>query len=275
MATTVFLVILCGIVGIVVLTLQRAMMYPAPPIAIQPRFPGATLLRVEGPSGRTNIALYNAASGGSPTIVYFHGNAEQLADAVPLGQRFATSGLGFLAVEYPGYGLAAGSKTTEARIFADASAILDHATSHLGVASEDMVLVGRSLGTGVAVEMARRGFGGRVVLISAYTSMADMAGLVVPLLPVSLLIRDRYDSLAKSHEVRQPVLVIHGAADEIIPVRMGRELAARLPRARFLELAHARHNDLFLVGGDPLVREIAAFATGAQDSAARQRPPTE
>jgi pimeloyl-ACP methyl ester carboxylesterase len=192
-------------------------------------------------------------------VAWFHGNGEQVADVVPRAVALQSRGLGVLAIEYPGYGLAGRFETTEEHVYADAQAALAFASGELGVASGDTVLWGQSLGTGVATEMARRGLGGRLVLLSPMTSMVDMARRVVPFLPVSVLVRDRYESLTKAADIALPSLVVHGARDGVIPWRMGRRMADALPHCRWELIDGAGHNDLFLVGGNPLWDMLVDF----------------
>ena len=111
--------------------------------------------------------------------------------------------------------------------------------------------------------MARRGHGSRLVLLSAFTSMPDMAQAAYPWLPGRWLVKDRYENLAKAASLRVPVWLAHGDLDRIIPVEMGRRLAAALPQAHLYEVPGAGHNDLWLRGGRPMVEAIVAFAREA------------
>lgn len=242
--------------------LQRAVMYPAPKAAIEPVVEGGKLLAIAGPDGRTVHALHIAAPPGAPTIVHFHGNGEALADQSGLARALGGLGLGVLAVEYPGYGLSSDGSPTEKTLYADCEAALIHLRDRLGVPPQSTVIQGQSLGTGVAVEMAKRGFGSRVVLIAPFTSMAEMARRVVPFLPTRVIVRDRYDNREKAPSLMQPVLIIHGLEDEVVPVEMSRRLAALFPNAEVYLVAEAHHNDLFLVDGDNVLDRIAAFARG-------------
>lgn len=252
---------LYGAVAGVATAAQKRLVYPVPPGAGEPRAAGAKLLRIPGDEGRTVYALYAPAPAGAPTIVHFHGNGEQLADQAPLVHALSKAGLGACAVEYPGYGLARGVAPGEQRIYADAETALRYLESH-GVPSRSMVLEGQSLGTGVAVEMARRGYGSRLVLISPYTSMVDMARRIAPFLPVGHLVTERFDTADKAPHIALPALVIHGEDDELIPVSMGRRVAALLPHAELHIVAGGHHNDLFALDGRELVQRIAAFSRG-------------
>jgi pimeloyl-ACP methyl ester carboxylesterase len=105
------------------------------------------------------------------------------------------------------------------------------------------VVMGRSLGTGVAAEMAHRGYGSRLVLISPYTSIADVAARSFSYLPTRLLVRDRFDTAKKAPTVRQPTLILHGDRDEVIPHAMGETLARAFPDATFHSMRGSTHND--------------------------------
>jgi uncharacterized protein len=196
----------------------------------------------------------------APTLVHFHGNGEQLAHQTDLVRVFRAQGLGVFAVEYPGYGLAHTSKATEATIYTAAETALNHLRDVLGV--RDIVLQGQSLGTGVAVEMARRGHGTRLVLLSPYTSMPDMVSTLVPVLGHIVIVLDRFDSASKAPGISMPVLIFHGSGDELIPFRMGQRLAQRFPNATLETVAGAGHNDLFARGGALMIARIVEFARG-------------
>jgi pimeloyl-ACP methyl ester carboxylesterase len=241
---------------------QRRLIYPAPhgPLARPPEGVGYRVLPAAGGLPEVHLLDVPAPGGAGPTVVYLHGNGEQVLDAVTLAEGLAAQGMGLLAVEYPGYGFAPGAPG-EAAIYAAAERALA-LLAERGVPGGDVVLLGRSLGSGVAVELARRGHGARVVLVSPFTSLGDMAARLFFWLPARLLLRDRYASLDKAPLVRQPVLVLHGERDTLVPVEMGRRLAERLPHGTFVQVPHVGHNDILVGAGDPLHRRIAAFVRG-------------
>jgi pimeloyl-ACP methyl ester carboxylesterase len=174
-----------------------------------------------------------------------------------------SAGLGAFPVEYPGYGWARGAPLGEESIYASSEAALMYLQTKLGVPRDAIVLQGQSLGTGVAAEMARRGYGAKLVLVSPYTSMVEMAALVMPFLPVRWLVRDRYDTLGKAHALNLPVLVIHGTSDQVIPFEMGRRVAALFPKGELVTIPEGHHADLFFrSGSDALLERIVAFARG-------------
>ncbi|MEZ4225617.1 MAG: alpha/beta hydrolase [Polyangiaceae bacterium] len=241
---------------------QRKLLFPAPTRGEVPVMDGAKLTKVTTPQGRVVHALHVPAVGSAPTVVHFHGNGEELADLVPLAWSFRRSGLGFFAVEYPGYGLSKAYAPSEADLYSDAEAALWHLHNGLSIPTEQVVLQGQSLGSGVATEMAKRGHGMRLVLISPFTSVPDVAREKLPILPAKLLLKDRFDNAAKAAGIALPVLIVHGTEDEVIPVQMGEALSKIFPNASLFLAEGAHHNDLFVQDGRRVLERIAAFAKG-------------
>ncbi len=241
---------------------QRRLLFPAPTRGDVPKMDGARMTQVKAPDGRTVHAFYVPAPAGAPTLVHFHGNGEELGDLVPLAWAFRRAGLGFYAVEYPGYGLAKKDEPSESLLYTDAESALWHLHNGLEVPTEEVVLQGQSLGSGVATEMAKRGHGARLILISPFTSVPDVAARSFPILPVRMLLKDEFANLKKAADITLPVLVVHGTKDEIIPVDMGEALAKAFPNATLFLAEGANHNDLFVQDGRRVVDRIAAFAKG-------------
>ncbi len=199
----------------------------------------------------------------APVVVYFHTNRETMVDGLTLGRALAARGLGVLCVEYRGYGASAGAEACEDGLYLDAEAALD-ALADEGVGPARVVLVGASLGTGVAAEMARRGRGAALALIAPFTSIPDVVADAARFAPAGLLVRDAFDTLGKSAEIRVPTGIVHGDADEIVPFWMGERLAASIAGAHLVRVAGGHHGDLLLCAPDRLVGEIAALATRAR-----------
>ncbi|HET6983929.1 MAG TPA: alpha/beta hydrolase [Myxococcaceae bacterium] len=226
---------LCAVLFLV----QRALVFPAP----RDRVDAESGTTVEVPGGTP--MLWRFVEGGGPVVVHFHGNGEQIGGLGWLGEALAKRQVSFAAVEYPGYPGAPGTPS-EASIVAAAEKALEHLTGRMGVARERIVLSGQSLGTGVAVRLAANGWGTKLVLLSPYTSMPDVATRgVFQVFPVRLLMRDRFDSESLAPRIDRPVLMLHGSQDEIVPFDLGQALSARFPHARFVEVQGAGHNDLW------------------------------
>jgi pimeloyl-ACP methyl ester carboxylesterase len=244
-------------VSLLAFVFQERLIFPAPPPRPLPTLAAAEVWWLAAREG-TAPALYLEGPPGAPVIVHFHGNAEQLADLGDLFRRLREQGLGVLGVEYPGYGAAAGSPSERAM-----DEVAELALQRLrarGVAPARIVLQGQSLGTGVAAEMALRGHGGKLSLLSPYTSMVDMARRVAPWLPVSALLVHRFDTAAKAPKLDIPVLIVHGTRDEVVPVAMGARLAQLFPRARLQLVEGASHAGLFAARAEDMAALIAGFA---------------
>ena len=224
---------------------QRALIFPAPTRAREPHH---GLVR-----GAGFVAMHFP---GSPTIVHLHGNAEQLADSEWLAGKFVERGFGFYAVEYPGYGLSAATPVSEEAIYATVEAAL--IALEKSVPKDQLILQGQSLGSGIAVEMARRGHGSKLMLVAPYTSIPEVAAAAMPFLPGRLLVRDQFNSAAKASAVTLPVLLVHGSDDEVIPIRMSQTLAKLFPNATLRIVPGAHHNDL--IDRPEVLEALATFA---------------
>lgn len=194
----------------------------------------------------------------APAVVYFHGNGVVMGDVLWMARELRRRGLGVVLCEYRGYGLSVGSAPSEAGLYEDAEAVLA-ALADKGIGPDRIALFGESLGTGVAVEMAARGRGASLVLVTPYTSIPDVASRLVFGLPVRLLMTERFDSLAKAPHVRVPVLLLHGTDDELVPYAMGSQLSTAFPQARLITVVGGHHNDLFLGKGSRLFDRVADF----------------
>jgi hypothetical protein len=239
------LAVLLALAVILPRLLARSMIYPGSPVAFPPdlerRVPGAHLLSYRSADGTPLAgALLRSADPAGPVAVYFHGNAESAAQGLHWAEPLRRHGIGLFLPELRGYGGLPG-RPTEKHFYEDGAAALD-ALRTAGIPPERTILLGRSLGTGIAVELALRHPCRQLLLISPYTSMADMGRLLIgPLAP--LVVPDRFDNLEKIGRLRMPVVILHGTRDEVIPVRMGRALAAAGRGVRYIEVPEAGHNE--------------------------------
>jgi len=200
-------------------------------------------------------------------VLYAHGNAEDLGQLVPYLEELRRTGFAVLAFDYRGYGMSTGSPPSAKGATSDMEAVYRHAVKTLAIPPSRIVLYGRSVGSGPATDLASRVPIGGLVLESAFVSAFRV------LTRVSLLPFDRFHNLRHIRRVRAPVLVIHGTADEVIPVSHGRLLyeAAGQPRqALWIDGAH--HNDVPFVAGTRYWSTLAAF--GRQVASAAGAPAT-
>ncbi|MGH6815064.1 MAG: alpha/beta hydrolase, partial [Hyphomicrobiaceae bacterium] len=199
------------------------------------------------PDGERVIAWYGPAAPGQPTLLYFHGNAGNLAMRAEDIRRYMVRGRGMFMMSYRGYSGSTGSPTEAANI-ADARLAYD-ALLKKGVAPGDIVLYGQSLGSGIAAQLAAERTVGGVVLEAPFTSAVDVGRSAYPFLPVRWLMQDRYETMSFIGAIRAPLLVVHGERDTIIPVAMGRAVfaAANEPK-EIVTFPAAGHNDLSRYG---------------------------
>jgi fermentation-respiration switch protein FrsA (DUF1100 family) len=194
------------------------------------------------------VAWYAPAPANRPTIVMFHGNGGSLRGERYRLKHFKDASMGALLLAYRGYSGNGGSPS-EQGLYADARAALDWLEAS-GVESASIVLYGISLGSGVATKMAAERDVGAVVLESPFTSTVDVAAWRFPVVPVSWLMQDRFESSARIRSITEPLLVMHGDRDVVVPQRFGRQLfdAANEPKQGFWPRGLG-HNDIFDNGG--------------------------
>nr|WP_310523360.1 hypothetical protein [Polymorphobacter sp.] len=220
---------------------QRSLIYPAPPsraIAV----PGYSRVTLATDDGLTLTALYRPAAAGRSTLVFFHGNADTLEGSAVAVAGPVAAGHGALLPEYRGYGGNPGTPG-EAGFYADGRAALAFLRQN-GIADQDIVIVGNSIGSGIATELATTGDFGGLALVSAYTSLPNVVAEALRL-PLGPLVRDRFENLAKLPRVTTPVLVLHGDRDAVIGFAHGRALGA-VPGVRFLAFPGVGHELAYL-----------------------------
>ena len=198
------------------------------------------------------------------TLLWLHGNAGNISHRVDnIAMLVRITGFGVFIIDYRGYGRSEG-RPSEKGLYMDAEAAFEHMTTDLGLdPEEDIVLFGRSLGVGVAVEMATRHRVRSVVVESGFTSVREMSkssgmgALSILLLP---LIDARYDSLSKIGSALSPVMVIHGDRDNMVPFEMAEKLfAAASEPKRFYPIPGASHNDTYVAGGEAYFEALREF----------------
>jgi fermentation-respiration switch protein FrsA (DUF1100 family) len=222
---------------------QRSMMFPGAGLQVDagryPLLPGAETVVIPAGFGQVRGFLLRAPSSTSaPALLYFHGNAELAVQNIALLQPLTDQGLHVLIVEYPGY---ADSDGRPGRDTLDEAARVgfDWLAQRTDVDPARIVAVGRSIGTGPAVALARERPVAALVLLSGFSSLDGFAhGMGAP----AFLLRDRYDNAAALRRYPRPVLLFHGHRDRIIPYAHAQALAQAAPDARLVTL-ECGHND--------------------------------
>ena len=155
-------------------------------------------------------------------VIYFGGNAEDVSQNIPQFEHLFPDKAIYL-VNYRGYGASTGTPA-EVALFADAQAVFDNISQlHSGIS-----IIGRSLGSGVAVFLAATRRAERLVLVTPYDSIAKLAQSAFPIFPVSAMLKDRYDSLSYASRISVPTLLLIAEQDEMIPMWSSQNLAAAI-----------------------------------------------
>lgn len=240
--------------------MQDRFIYPAPDRIVEPP-PGFEIGMLQTDDGLALRSFTRDASQGLPTIVYFHGNGSSLDGALRATQRLGEAGYGLLLVEYRGYGGNPGSPS-EQGFYRDGRAAMTWLAQQ-GIPPAETIVIGNSIGSGTAVQMAAE-YGPRALLLTApFTSLPEVAQDALPFVPARLLMRDRYDNAAKIARLEMPVFIMHGTADNVVPFAHGEELAAIAPAASFVPIEGAGHELSFTARGQAAQLEWLSQLDGA------------
>ena len=240
---------------------QRSLTYfpdPTRPTPAESDVPELAPVSLETEDGLSLLAWYAPPRvSGAPSLAYFHGNAGHIGMRGFKVRAYLNAGLGVLLTTWRGYSANPG-RPTEDGLYTDGRAARAFLHAN-GCSDERQILYGESLGTGVAVHLAREAAPAALVLEAPFSSIMDIASGRFPLLPVRPLIVDRFDSAAKIGKVRAPVLIVHGERDRTIPVRQARKLFkhARDPKEAVF-IPEADHADLVDFGLPAIVLEFLA-----------------
>jgi hypothetical protein len=184
----------------------------------------------------------------SPLVIYFPGNSLNRHERLTDLREVARSGFDVLIFDYRGYGDSTGSPS-EGALTADAQRVWEFARDELQYTEDQIVIFGESLGGAVAIllwssDVARHPQPAALILNSTFTSMSSVVAWQYPWFPFQYVLLDRWPSIERIGQVRSPVVVFHGDADEMAPVSQGKELAASAAEGQFVEIAGGGHNDI-------------------------------
>ena len=234
----VFVVALVLVATALLYTQQRRLLFPAPQDYPREALPGFRLVQTETDDGLRLSAFYRAAAPGRKTILFFHGNGDNMLGAIEATRGPAAAGHGLMLVEYRGYGGNPGSPG-EAGLYRDGEAAMRW-LGEAGVGARGIVVVGNSIGSGPATEMARRHDVAALMLVSGFSDLPSVVGSQVPFVP-RWLVRDRFDNAAKLARVKAPVFLMHGDADTLVTPDNLDRLARAAPGATVARVAGAGH----------------------------------
>lgn len=207
------------------------------------------------PSENTShvAAIHLKAKPNAPTIIYSHGNAEDIGQSLDLYTALHERGYGVIAYDYPGYGLSPG-KPSEDSTHEAIQAAWDYAIKS-GIPASSIIILGRSIGTGPSVWLASHTKPAGLILISPLKS-AYYVGLGYPVFPF-----DSFPNYKRIKTIKTPLLVIHSERDEVIPFSHGQEIYQASPASNkfFVPMKKTGHNDMFYYSSDQILDSIDEF----------------
>jgi len=211
-------------------------------------------------------AFYHSNPASKQVLLWFHGNAENIGYGLEHLRSLAKIEVNILAVDYRGYGRSEG-KPDEAGVYHDADAAYDYLIEQRLFRPHDIFIYGHSLGGAVAINLASRRPCGGLIVQSSFTTARAMARRVFPIPLIEYVVKSRFDSLQKIRDVHAPILIVHGARDEVVPFEMGQQLFQAAPEPkRFYPIERATHNNLMEVGGESYLACLRGFvADSARD----------
>ncbi|HLP99153.1 MAG TPA: alpha/beta fold hydrolase [Sideroxyarcus sp.] len=225
-------------------TIQRDKMYePSTLIQTTPERLGMKYEQFTIPSGtgaeRGELAAWwiPAEQSDAPTLLYLHGNKDNIGHRLEHTQRLHDAGYHLLLVDYRGYGKSSGGGPSEAKMYEDAEAAWNYLLQQRKQEPRRAFIYGHSMGGAVAIELAlHHPETAGLIVEASFTSMLDMAEAEYPWLPVDMLLNQRFDSIHKVSKLKVPVLFIHGTWDARTPYRMSQRLYEQAAQPKTLKL---------------------------------------
>ena len=227
--------------------MQRQLIFkPAIRLETTPAREGLKFEVVHIPSGSGNERgeLYGwwipAAEADAPTLLYLHGNDNNISHGHDIDNAVRMHGMGYnlLMIDYRGYGESTGGPPSEAKVYEDAESAWDYLVKQRGCLPQRTFIYGHSLGGAIAIDLAvHHPEAAGVIAESTFTTMAAMGKLRYGyVLPVDLLLNQDFDTLGRIGKLKIPVLFIHGTWDKVVPSRMSKALYDKAPQPKYLTL---------------------------------------
>ncbi|MEK7470245.1 MAG: alpha/beta hydrolase [Planctomycetota bacterium] len=243
---------------------NKLLFYPdrglPPPPKVQ--IPSVERVEFSASDGVRLVSWWLPPKPGRPTVLYFQGNAGNIADRSDRLHDCSDQGWGLLLLGYRGYGDSAGSPD-EQGIYLDARAALEWLRKRPDVEGKKLVYHGESLGCGFASELAAAEPPACLVLEAPFRNLKAIADFHYPWLPTSILVKGKIDTAGNVARLRCPLFVVHGNRDEVIPFAHGRAVFEAAPEPKKFYELNCRHNDIGESGGKPLRAAIAEFVEAA------------
>jgi pimeloyl-ACP methyl ester carboxylesterase len=201
-------------------------------------------------------------------LLYLHGNYGNIGDNAAHAARLSRYGVNVLIPDYRGFGESAGPFPSEDQVYEDAETAWQWLLREKHYTPAEIVIYGHSLGGAIAIELAsHHPEAAGLIVESSFTSVAEMAQLNsrFRILPMSLLVTQRFDSLGRVGSLKMPVLLIHGDKDRVVPLFMAQRLYDSAPGPKTLVvIPGGGHDNCATVGSEQYVAAVRKFVTGLQ-----------
>jgi fermentation-respiration switch protein FrsA (DUF1100 family) len=233
------------LVGAALYLLQQKMIFHPEPLAADYAFKydlPFEEMRIRINDKETLSAVLFKADAPRGMVIYFHGNARNVSRYANKAKHFTQHGYSALMMDYPTFGKSTG-KLTEEAIYANALRMYEVARKFFP--PDSIIIYGRSLGTGVAAQLAAIRDCKRLVLESPYYNMTDMARRFLPIYPYGYMLEYKFPTDEYLPEVTAPVVIIHGTDDHTVPFSSGKKLQTLFKQGdKFIAIPEADHNNL-------------------------------
>ncbi len=197
---------------------------------------------ISTPDGEKINALHFKVEKPKGVVLYFHGNAGNLASWGTVASQFLPFDYELFIMDYRGYGKSTGS-FNEYKLHQDALACYQYLLDS-GYNGNKILIYGRSIGSGIASRVANEKWNRGLVLESPFNNMTALARSYAPFLPHGLLLRYKFPVDHHVRHIRHPIYIIHGTDDEIIPYDLAYQLKDKSDKVTFYTIAGGKHNDL-------------------------------
>jgi len=207
------------------------------------------------PSDQKLVAWYFKKNPKYKTLLFFHGNAGKIDNRIYKLNEFSKLDINYLIFAYRGFSGNEG-KPSEKGLYKDARAV-KYWLNLNNIQDSEIILFGESLGTAIAVDLAKEFDFSGIILESPFTSMVELAKKYYPYLPVKLVLKDKYETIRKLDKINSPILIMHGGKDTIVPFEMGLKIyeTANSPKYKYFN----DQDDHMMDYNEDLVQSIRNF----------------
>ncbi len=193
-------------------------------------------------------------------LLFFHGNADNIGSRIPKAKEWVKRGVSVLLVDYRGYGKSEGEIKAACDLTLDAEAALAWLAKEKGIAPENIILYGESIGSVPSIELANKAKFKAVILEAPFTSVKDMAKLIYGMAPDFMLKDFEMNNEERIRGIKSPVFIMQGSEDDVVPFSMGQKVFKNAPQPKeFFEIKGAQHNNISEVAGDEFFEKPFQF----------------